>query len=93
MIYQKDRDLKRAVKELETSVKLDAKNASAWNQLGLCRTGLGDIEEGCAAYRQAIALDPKMMDAWFNLSQARKEVRLCCGSSARNRPLSLLCRA
>ena len=92
MIYQKDRDLKRAVKELETSVKLDDKNASAWNQLGLCHTGLGDIEQGCAAYRRAIALDAKMLDAWFDMAQACKEVRLPCGSLTRRRTLLLFCR-
>lgn len=74
MIYQKERDLQRAVKELEASVRLDSKSVSAWNHLGLCRTGLGDIEAGCEAYRRAITLDEKHLEAWFNMAQAHKEV-------------------
>ena len=77
MLYQKKyRDLRQARCELESATQLDGSSATAWNQLGLCRTGMGDISDGVAAYRRAIALQPRMLDAWFNMAQAYKEVRL-----------------
>ena len=46
-----------------------------WNLLGLCRTCMGDIQGGVAAYKRAIALAPDFREAWLNLAQARKEAR------------------
>ena len=46
-----------------------------WNLLGLCRTSMGDIQGGVAAYKRAIALAPDFREAWLNLAQARKEAR------------------
>ncbi len=53
-----------------------------WNLLGLCRTSMGDIGGGVAAYQRAIALAPDFREAWLNLAQARKEARAPCGSCA-----------
>lgn len=74
IIYQKESNLWRAEKELALAVRLDDRSPSSWNQLGVCRAGLGYIEEGCRCYKKAIALDPKNYDAWVNLALARKEV-------------------
>ena len=76
IIYQKDQNLWRAEKELALAVRLDDRNPSSWNQLGVCRAGLGYIEEGCKCYMKAIALDNKNYEAWLNLALARKEVDL-----------------
>ena len=76
IIYQKDQNLWRAEKELALAVRLDDRNPSSWNQLGVCRAGLGYIEEGCKCYMKAIALDNKNYEAWLNLALARKEVGL-----------------
>lgn len=46
-----------------------------WNLLGVCRTSMGDIGGGVAAYQRAIALAPDFREAWLNLAQARKEAR------------------
>ena len=74
IIYQKESNLWRAEKELALAVRLDDRSTSSWNQLGVCRVGLGYIEEGCRCYKKAIALDPKNYEAWLNLALARKEV-------------------
>ncbi len=74
IIYQKESNLWRAEKELALAVRLDDRSPSSWNQLGVCRAGLGFIEEGCRCYKKAIALDPTNYDAWLNLAMARKEV-------------------
>lgn len=37
MLYQKQRDYRRACKELKEAVKLDPRNHQAWNVLGLCQ--------------------------------------------------------
>ena len=76
IIYQKESNLWRAEKELSLAVRLDDRSPGSWNQLGVCRAGLGYIEEGCRCYKKAIALDPRNYDAWLNLALARKEVRL-----------------
>lgn len=59
--------------------KTDAAGMSLWRQvwnlLGLCRTCMGDIQGGVAAYKRAIALAPDFREAWLNLAQARKEAR------------------
>ena len=73
LIFQKDNNLWRAEKELALAVRLDDSNASSWCQLGVCRAGLGYIEEGCKCYKKAISLDPKNYEAWLHLALARKE--------------------
>ncbi|WIA19383.1 hypothetical protein OEZ85_004006 [Tetradesmus obliquus] len=73
MLFHKQRDYRRAVKELAKATELDPSNAQAWNYLGLGRVSMGDIREGCKAYEKAIELAPQMKEAWLNLGQALKE--------------------
>lgn len=77
VIYQKDSNLKKAERELALAVRLDDTSSTSWNQLGVCRAGMGRIEEGCRAYRKAISLDPRNYEAWLNLASAHKEVGNC----------------
>ena len=60
---------------LQEATRLDPDLTQGWNLLGLCRTSQGDIEEGVRGYKKALALNPKLQDAWINMAQAMKEVR------------------
>lgn len=41
--------------------------AMSWFHVAIAREGVGDIQGGIAAYRQALELDPDYALAWFNL--------------------------
>jgi tetratricopeptide (TPR) repeat protein len=57
----------QAVKELQTAARLLPKNAQAWNHLGLAHHGGGQPTEAFRAYRQALALDPKLAAPRYNI--------------------------
>ncbi|KAK9817859.1 hypothetical protein WJX72_003273 [[Myrmecia] bisecta] len=76
MLFQRQRDFRKATAEFQKVVEMDPTNAAAWNLLGLCRTSQGDIPAGLQAYEQAIKLNPKHREAWINMAQAKKEVGL-----------------
>lgn len=42
--------------------------------MGLCKTSLGEINEGVDSYKKALQKNPNHKEAWFNLFQALKEV-------------------
>ncbi|GMH35900.1 hypothetical protein BSKO_03768 [Bryopsis sp. KO-2023] len=73
MVLQKLKDFRKAVVELEQVSKLNDGIVQAWNLLGLCKTSLGDIQEGVASYKKALAIDPNHKESWFNMCQALKE--------------------
>lgn len=75
MIYQKQRDYRRASIEFEMATRLVANMSQAWNMLGLCLTSQGDVTEGVKAYKEAIRLSPQLREAWMNMGQVFKEVR------------------
>lgn len=79
LLYQKESNLWRAEKELTLAVRLDDTNPSSLIQLGVCRAGLGFIEDGCRCYQKAIALGHDNYEAWLNLAMARKEVHTPLG--------------
>jgi tetratricopeptide (TPR) repeat protein len=73
MIYQRQKDYRRACVEVKEAVKLDPTSFMAWNVLGLCIMSQGDIMEGIAGYKKALELKPDLKDAWLNMAQAYKE--------------------
>ncbi|GAX83792.1 hypothetical protein CEUSTIGMA_g11217.t1 [Chlamydomonas eustigma] len=73
MIFQRQRDYRRACKELHEAVKYDTNNHQIYNVLGLCSTCQGDIRDGVAAYERAVQLKPDLKEAWLNMGQALKE--------------------
>jgi len=50
---------KKAVKLLNKEVKRDAHNADAWNYLGFSNRKLKKYDASLAAYKKALAIDPK----------------------------------
>jgi tetratricopeptide (TPR) repeat protein len=50
---------KKAVKLLNKEVKRDANNADAWNYLGYSNRKLKNYDASLAAYKKALAIDPK----------------------------------
>jgi cytochrome c-type biogenesis protein CcmH/NrfG len=75
MIYQKQRDYRRASLEFEIATRLVPSMSQAWNLLGLCRTSQGEIELGMRDYNEAVRLSPGLRDAWMNMGQVLKEAR------------------
>ncbi|HEV2234870.1 MAG TPA: tetratricopeptide repeat protein [Terriglobia bacterium] len=61
------RDFAAAVKFLESVVKLQPDNASAWFNLGYAYTGLGQNEDAVKAYRKTLELQPDLFEARLNL--------------------------
>jgi tetratricopeptide (TPR) repeat protein len=62
-----NRDWKTASQQLEALTKLDPKNASVWNNLGLGYKGFGRFDEARAAFQKAIALDAAFAEPALNL--------------------------
>lgn len=69
-----EKSFRSAVLELDRAIVLDNGSAQAWNLMGLCKTSLGEIDEGVASYKKALQKDPDHKEAWFNMFQALKEV-------------------
>jgi tetratricopeptide (TPR) repeat protein len=55
---------------LEETVKLQPNNVTAWYMLGECLEQESDTADALAAWRKAIAIDPKYSQALFSLARA-----------------------
>lgn len=73
MIYQRQKDYRRACEEVKEAVKLDSNNFMAWNVFGLCSTSQGNIRDGVLGYERALALKPDLKEAWLNMAMVLKE--------------------
>ncbi len=62
-----NRDWKTASLQLEALSKLDPKNPSVWNNLGLAYKGHGRFEEAKGAYQKALEVAPSFAEASLNL--------------------------
>jgi tetratricopeptide (TPR) repeat protein len=51
-------------------VRIDARDARLWSNLGLARRGLGDPKGAEAACRKALEINPRFTKAWHNLGTA-----------------------
>ena len=52
-------------------------SAQVWNMLGRCQVSSGDVTDGIHSYQRSLRIQDSSREAWFNLAQANKEVRLC----------------
>ena len=59
-----------ALRYYEEALRVDPRNAEAWNQIGLARVTAGDHHGGRAAFQQALAIDPQHRRARSNLAWA-----------------------
>jgi tetratricopeptide (TPR) repeat protein len=57
----------QAVEKLRVAVNLMSTNAQAWNHLGLAFHGAGQPAQALVAYQRALACDPNLATASFNL--------------------------
>lgn len=58
-----------AVAAASEAVRLDLRDADAYNTLGLAQRTLGCVDEAGAAFRAALSLRPNMFESWANLSE------------------------
>jgi Flp pilus assembly protein TadD len=56
-----------ALRYFEQAVTQNPRDARAWFQAGFCMGKLGDSEAKLRAYRKALQLDPKYVDAHYSL--------------------------
>ncbi len=68
--------LDKAIGYLETSLRLDAKQAPAWNALGLARAMKGQIDGALQAYRKCLEIQPGFTEAHNNLGTLYQEMGL-----------------
>jgi Tfp pilus assembly protein PilF len=62
--------LEEGIGHLETSLKLEEKNASGWLSLGIAQLAQGDAASGAASMRRAKSLDPTNANAPYHLARA-----------------------
>jgi spermidine synthase len=57
-----------AAQQYEAFLKLEAGNAAAWNNLGVCRRSLGQNDRAAEAFERATQGDPGLLAAYANLA-------------------------
>ena len=60
----------QAEEKLQTLIATQSENPQAWFDLGFAQSHLGKTAEAIAAYKKAVALDPKWFEAQQNLGLA-----------------------
>ncbi len=60
-------DYSRGAEALEAAVRADPTSAISWLDLGNARRGLRQFEDAKRSYERALALDPTLLDAHFDL--------------------------
>ena len=63
-----------ALGAFDECLKLDPKNADAWNDKGLALSRLGRHEDALRAYDECLKLDPKNINAWYNKGVALSDL-------------------
>ncbi len=72
LAYQ-DRRFGDAVRLIGDSISVQSDNPAAHSNLGNALAMLGRHVEAEDAFRSAVALDPRLADAWFNLANVQRE--------------------
>ncbi len=65
--YLEGQDFKSAAEWEKKIIAIDAKNTTALVALGICNYNVGDIDGAVQQFKAAIAVNPKLIDAHFNL--------------------------
>jgi Flp pilus assembly protein TadD len=65
--YYFERDYAAAIVELQEALRLDPRDADAWNTLGLSLAMHGCSDEARHAFHSALSLRPSFFEAWANL--------------------------
>ncbi len=58
----------QAAQQYESFLKVEPGNAAAWNNLGVCRRGLGQIDQAAEAFERATQWNPGLFVAYANLA-------------------------
>ena len=64
-----------AISDYDEAIRLDPKDAIAYNNRGLAKSELGKYLEAISDYDEAIRLDPKDAAARTNREHAQRELR------------------
>jgi len=82
----------KAVGYYRQAIKRDTSSAVAWSGLGTSLVKTGNVSDGIAALKKALAIEPKMSDGWYMLGlayQAGKEPALAKDAFARAEALRI----
>src|SRR5947207_9365789 len=79
-----------AVRLIDDSIGVKADNPAAYSNLGNALAMLGRHVEAEAAFRSALALDPRLADAWFNLANIQREQQRFADADAAYRRVIVL---
>jgi spermidine synthase len=67
------RQYSRAAEQYRVYLELEARDATAWNNLGFCYQKLKQFENAVRAFDRAIQYDAKLLPAYVNLATAREQ--------------------
>lgn len=71
-IYKLGNDIKEAHEEFTKALVLNPHHVEAWNNLGMCFTLQGKVEEGKTCYLRALKINPDFAPALVNLKRLLK---------------------
>ena len=69
--YVLSQDYGRAIEQYEHFVQLRPGDGAAWNNLGICYRRLNAFDQAVAAFENALQRNPRLLDAYTNLAEAR----------------------
>lgn len=69
-VYEKNREMRKAIERFGSAVALNAKLDRAWYGMGLAHASLGEHREAMNAFDQAANLQPMNGQAWYQLGMA-----------------------
>lgn len=77
------KQFERAIQLLKTAIEKNPKDAQAHYYMGVALSGSnGDATEAAKSFEKAIELDPKLVDAYVNLSALKLEAKDAAGALA-----------
>ncbi len=68
--HEAQRDLPRAIADLQAALALDPKQARLWSELGFLCVDAGSNAQAIVAFERAVQADPGYVRAWSNLGNA-----------------------
>lgn len=70
LLLMQQNDLEGALVHLRQALRTDSQNALIWNNVGAAELRHGQVDEGIAAFRRALEIDPCRFDSRMNLMMA-----------------------